>query len=344
MAATPALTFDAIRLMLSAHKYRPVYILHGEEGYFIDELVKMFESIVPEDLKDFNQHVFYGPQVEPRTVMSVAGQMPMMGETMVVIVKEAQAMRADEVNKYHEYIRQPSASTIFVLCFRGDKMKGKDLSAACKASDAIIFESKKIYPERIAGEIIKQFNEKGLKHDPKAVELMAEYIGTDLSRLYNEIGKLAAILPPGGKVTVESVEANVGISKDYNNFELCDALAARDSAKVFRIVDNFSRNPKANPAVLTATALFSLFADLLIVFYTADKSDQSLMKALGLRFNMQLRRYRQAMANYNAFQSIEIIQAIRKFDCMIKGNGSRRNPYALLHELCYHILTAAGRI
>lgn len=337
-------TYDSLRSMLSARQYQPVYILHGEEGYFIDQLVKMFEQIVPDDLKDFNQHVFYGPQVDARTVMGLAGQVPMMGEHMVVIVKEAQAMRADEVNRYHEYVRKPAPDTIFVLCFRGDKMKGKDLSAACKASNAVIFESKKIYPDRIAGEIVKRFGELGLKADPKAVELMAEYIGTDLSRLFNEITKLSKILPPGGKVTAEAVEANVGISKEYNNFELCDALAARDGVKVFRIVDNFTRNPKANPAVLTATAIFGLFSDLLIIYYTPDKSDQSLMKALGLRFGMQLRRYRVAMANYNAFQTIEIIHAIRQFDCQIKGNGSRRDPYALLHELCYHILTARGKL
>lgn len=345
MAPAPALTFDSLRSAIVAKVLHPVYILHGEEGYYLDRLVELFEGLIPEEDRDFNLHVFYAPRVDADMVMGVASQAPMMSERQVVIVKECQELRADQVNRYHRYVGNPSASTVFVMCFRGETAKGKDLLAAAKKQKAVMFESKRIPEWKIEGEIARVLRDRGLTADPKATSLLAEHVGTDLARIHNEVDKLANILPPRAAVTADAVSAHIGKSKEYNNFELVDAIANKDAAKVFRIVAAFASNPKANPAVLTATALFGFFSDMLIVWYTPDRnSDKALMEALKLKSQIQLRRYRAGLRCYNARMVIEIIHAIRAFDGQIKGNGSRRNEFHLLHELCYHILTAPGKI
>ncbi len=174
--------------------------------------------------------------------------------------------------------------------------------------------------------------------------MLIDYVGTDLSRLYNEIDKLMTALGAGATVTAEAVERNIGMSKDYNNFELVDALAVKDSGKVFRIADYFRSNPKNNPLVVSASTIFSFFADLLAAYYCADKSDNGIMAELKLRWPGQIKRYRAAMQRYNAFQVIEIIAAIRRYDAMSKGVGSRQSDHNLFHDLLFHILTAPGNI
>ncbi|MDE5643820.1 MAG: DNA polymerase III subunit delta [Muribaculaceae bacterium] len=339
-----ALTFDALRTMLSARQYKPVYLLHGEEGFYIDRLVSDFEKIIPEDERDFNLHVFYAPRVEPDTVMSVCRQAPFGVERQVVILKEAQALRADELNKYHSYVESPNPQTIFVICCRGEKAKGKDLMAASKKPHVEVFETKKLWDSQIRPEIVRCLGARGLQADQKAVEMLAQHIGTDLSRLYNEIGKLADILPPRAKVTPEIIEEYIGVSKDYNVFELIDALAVKDSRRVFTIVNAFRSNPKANPTIPMTSSLFTYFSDLMILHYTPDKSERSVMAALKLKAAVQAKRYIAGLQNYNAFKVIEIIHALRDFDCRVKGNGSRRDEYQLFHELMYHILTAPGTL
>lgn len=337
-----AITFDALRTMLSAHQYKAVYLLHGEEGYYIDRLVEDFEKIIPEDERDFNLHVFYAPRVEPDTVMSVCRQAPFGVERQVVILKEAQALKAEVLNQYHHYVEAPNPQTIFVICCRGDKAKGKDLLAASKKPHVEVFETKKLYDSQIRPEIQRCLASKGLGADPKAVEMLAQHIGTDLSRLYNEIDKLAGILPPHARVTPEAVEQHIGVSKDYNTFELIDALAGKDALKAFTIVNAFRANPKGNPTIPVTAMLFTFFSDLMILHYTPDKSERSIMSVMKLKSPIQARRYTAGLRNYNAFKVIEIIHALRLYDCMVKGKGSRRNEYDLFHELIYHIITAPG--
>ena len=178
----------------------------------------------------------------------------------------------------------------------------------------------------------------------KAIQMLRDFIGTDLSRLYNEIDKLATILPRGAAVTPEVVETHVGVSKEYNSFELVDAIAAHDSLKVYRIADYFAANPKSNPLVMTCATLFGFFSDLLICQFSPDKSDSALMQELNLKNVYPLRRFRTAMANYNARKTIEIIGALRDFDRKSKGGGSRQNEHVLFRELLFHILTAPGDV
>lgn len=341
--ATATVTYDSLCRQIAAGEYAPVYLLHGEEGYYIDELVKRFEAILPEDEREFNLHVLYATQVEPGAVMDLCCRYPMMADRQVVILKEAQAIAAARLNMLHRYVSSPSPSTVLVICCRGAQAKGKELLAAVR-SNGVNFESKKLSDYNAPAVIAGFIRDRGLKADQKALEMLRDYVGTDLSRLYNEIEKLTTALGPGATVTPEAVERNIGMSKDFNNFELVDALAVKDSAKVFRIAEYFRSNPKNNPLVVSTATIFSFFADLLAVYYSADKSDAGLMAELKLRSPFQLRRFRTGMRNYNAFQVIEIISAIRRFDAMSKGVGSRQTDHQLFRDLLFHILTAPGRI
>lgn len=341
-ASSPA--FSDLYRSVKQGRLSPLYILHGEEGFFIDELTKAFESTVPEAERDFNLYIFYAPEVKAETIIGACRRYPMMAERQVVIVKEAQAARADEINKLHDYATTLNPSTVLVICFRGEKAKGKDLMAAARKADAVIFESKKPTGRNVDALITNIVKSKGLNIEAKGLAMLCEYLGTDASKIYNEINKLAMVLGKGAMVTPESIEVNIGVSKDYNDFELVDAIAARDSAKAFRILNYFKRNPKNCPVARTASNLFSFFASLLTAQFTRDKSPSTIMNALGLKWERQLGRFTMGMRNYNAYQTIEIIAAIRQLDCNIKGIGSRQNEHDLLHALLFKIFNARGDI
>ncbi|MCM1521338.1 MAG: DNA polymerase III subunit delta [Muribaculaceae bacterium] len=336
-------TFSQLRRDLAAGKTAPVYLLHGEEGYFIDELVKDFERLVPEDERDFNLYTLYAPESGVETAMDICHRYPMMADRQVVILKECQAIRADQLNKLHHYASRPNESTIFVICSRGALVKGKELNAAVK-KNGVIFTSNKFKENQIGPAIAAIVKEKGLNIEPKAMVMLRDYIGTDLSHLYNEIDKLSLILGKGAMITPEAIERNVGISKDYNNYELIDALNSRNANRAFAIVRYFSNNPKSNPMVMTVNVLFNHFANILIYHYTADKTKSGYMDALGFRNDWQLKFFEPAPRSYNVRQTIEIITAIRKCDAMSKGIGSRQDAYDLLNDLIFHILTARGVI
>ncbi|MDE5827670.1 MAG: DNA polymerase III subunit delta [Duncaniella sp.] len=341
-SSTP--TFQELKRRLAARtQLAPVYLLHGEEGYYIDELVKDFEALVPEEERDFNLYVLYAPETGMDDVMEVCHRYPMMAERQVVIVKEAQAIRADQLNKLHSYIERPNPTTVLVIAVRGAQAKGKELLAAVK-KNGVTFESKRLSEKNLVPAISELIKEKGLNVDPKALSMLRDYIGADLARLYNEIGKLALILGQGAMVTPEAIERNIGISKDFNNFELVDAIVSRNAGKAFAIVEYFRNNPKNNPTVMTVSSLFNQFANLLVYHYTRDKTPAGYMDALGLRATWALRSYETAARNYNVRQTIEIISAIREFDTRSKGIGSRQNEYDLLKDLIFHILTARGII
>lgn len=342
MAPQPTITYASLRASLAKGQASGSYILHGEEGYFIDQLIALFEGLVAEQDRDFGLFTFYGPTTDPQTIISAARSFPMMIERQVVIVKEAQAMRPDQVNKLAVYLAAPSDTTIFVLAFRGAPVKGKDILSSARKGGAVVFESKKLRENNIGAVIESIVRDKGLTIEPKGISMLSEYIGTDASRLYNEIDKLALVLGKGAMVTPEAIERNIGISKDYNNFELISAVASRDMAKMFTILTYFRSNPKANPTVLTTTVLFNFFSGLLIYHFTSSKSPSDKMNALGLKWQGQLRDYEVGARNYNAFITIGIISELRKFDRMTKGIGSRQNEFDLLHNLLYRILTLRG--
>ncbi|MDE7411152.1 MAG: DNA polymerase III subunit delta [Paramuribaculum sp.] len=341
--ASAAVTFTDLKKSISRGELAPVYILHGEEGYYIDELAKQFESLVPADERDFNLYTLYAPETEPELIATTCRRFPIMADRQVVIVKEAQAARADQINKLHHYVASPTPSTVLVICFRGAVAKGKDLLAQARKT-GIIFESKKLTDKNIDSTVAGIIKDLGLTVEEKGLNMLRDYIGLDVAKMYNELTKLSMILGKGAMVTPESIEQNIGISKDYNNFELVDAIASRNALKVYTIINYFRANPKKNPAILTASAVFAYFSSLLMCQFSRDKSPGALMALLDLKWQVQLRRFEVGMRNYNAYQTIEIISALRDFDVKCKGIGSRQSEFDLLHQLMHHILTAPGNI
>lgn len=340
--AAPAVSFESIQSDINRNRLAPVYILHGDEGFYVDRLTAMFENLVPENERDFNLFTFYAPETGAARIISACRSFPMMGERQVVIVKEAQASQATEINKLSGYLASPSNTTVLVICFRGAEAKGKDLMASAKKGGAVVYASKRVYDSKLPTVIQGFIKEKGLNIEPKAITMLGDYIGTDLSRLYGEIDKLSLVLGKGAMVTPEAIERNIGISKDYNNFELVSAVAARDYGRMMRIAYYFRSNPKNSPTTLTASALFNFFSGLLKCQFSKDKSPSSLMGLLGLKWPVQFKDYEQGLKRYSARQSLQAISEIRRFDCMTKGIGSRRNEYDLLQELLYRLITLKG--
>ncbi len=344
MASTSAPTFEDIRKSIKNNRFSPVYLLHGEEGYYIDALVDTFAGALPDEDREFNLYILHGAETEPSAITDLCYRVPMMADRQIVIVKEAQAMRADQLNKLAAYVAEPVESTVLVIAYRGAQAKGKELLAAMRKCKGVVFESKKVTDYNAPALIGNYIRSKNLSADQKSLEMLRDFIGTDLSRLYNEIDKLAMLLPAGAAVTPEVIERNIGVSREYNSYELVDALAVKDAAKAFRILAYFRSNPKAAPLVLVTASVFNFFADLLTAYYTDDSSDSGLMSALGLRNNFALRRIRNGMSRYTPVKLVEIITAIRRFDAMSKGVASRQNEHQLFYDLIYHILTAPGRL
>lgn len=342
--AAKTIAFEPLRTSIKSRKFSPVYVLHGEEGYFTDALLRDFENILTDDEKEFNQTVIYAPRTDLERVPGLCRRIPMMSDLQVVIIKEAQGVRATDLNVLVKYLANPSPSTVLVVSARGAALKGDFLSAAKKSDNVVLFESKKVRDNELSGYIQSYINGRGLNVQPKALEMLREFIGTDLSRLYNEIDKLISILGPGANVTPEAVEQHIGYSKSFNAYELVDALAARDTQRVFRIADYFRANPKSVPLVMATASVFSFYSDLLITYFAKDKSERGLMNVLGLKWPVQMKKFNVARTRYNAFQVIEIIRAIRAFDRQSKGNGSRRNEHELFRELMFHIFTAPGNL
>lgn len=339
-----SVTFESVVAQINSGNLAPVYLLHGEEGYYIDALVKKFCEIIPEEDKEFDESVLYAPERTIPEIIEVCRRYPMMNSRQVVILKEAQSIRADQLNKLSVYASSPSPTTVLVICCRGASAKAKNLTDEMKKHGGVVFESKKIDERSIGGVICGFIKSKGLNVEPKALAMLRDYVGSDLSRLYNEIDKLTIILGKGAMVTPESIERNIGFSKDFNNFELVKAIANHDSLRAFQIINYFRSNPKNNPTVMTVGVLFNYFSNLLILHFCRDKSDRAMAAELGFKSSYALIDYRPGMRYYNAYRTIEIISAIRDFDRKTKGVGSRQNEYDLLHDLVFHILTAPGDI
>ena len=333
-----AITYTSLRNALSKKQYANVYFLHGEEGYYIDELAKLFESILNESERDFNQYTMYAPQVEAATVADVCCRYPMMADRQVVIVKEAQAVPVSWFNQLLPYIENPAETTILVIIARGESVKSATITKSVTKGKGVIFESKRLNPAAVANTIREFIKEHGLSIDDKSLAMLQDYVGSDLSRIYNEIGKMTVALPQNAMVTPESVERHIGISKDYNNYELIAAIARRDVERIYKITNYFRRNPKNHPTIIIAPLLFNFFANLLVALYAPDKSERGLMNELGLKWSGQLSDIRPGLSNYRPWQIIKNISAVRQFDAQSKGIGSRADQFDLFDQLIFKIL------
>ncbi len=344
MASVKNISLADIKSHIESNKVENVYFLHGEECYFIDEAVKLFEDLLPEADRDFNQHILYSSQVEMDSVIAICRRYPIMSDRQIVILKEFQTVGKNEQAKLSSYFSNPNPLTVLVVVMRGEKLLSAPVANALKAGNCSVLESKKIYENKIASFTKSLAAERGLSIEDSGVAMLTEHIGANLAKLSNEINKLAMILGTGATITPEAIELNVGISKQYNNTELINAVARRDFVKTLKIADYFKRNPKQNSAIPCGSSLYGFFANVVTLQFLSDKSQKAMMDAVGARFSVQMESYNAALRNYNAWQTIEIISIIREFDCKVKGNGSRMNEHDLLIELLYKILFAKGQL
>ena len=342
-----SITFTALSKEIKEGKFRNIYVLQGEEPYFIDRLQQLIiDYALTEDQRDFNLSLFYGNTASVREVISACQQYPAFSEHKVVVVREAQLIpkqsgHKNDLDLFASYAEKSLPSTILVICHKGGALKSKPFVDALKSSGSgVVFSSNKVREGRDLYTLIVNYaNSLGCNIDSKATSMLADHIGTDINRQFSELDKLA-ILSQDKNITPLLIERNVGISKDFNNFELEDALAKRDAAKAFRIVDYFERNPKNNPTMQVVAMLFSFFSATLIASTVRGKSPEAVAAIVGASSVWRARKFLDATRMYNTRSLVNIIGFLRECDTRSKGIGSRQDQYALLKEMIYKILHA----
>ena len=317
---------------------KPIYFLMGEEPYYIDRISDFIEdNVLSEDEKGFNQIVLYGRDITIDDIVENAKRYPMMSERQVVIVKEAQDL-SRSIEKLESYANNPQLSTVLVLNYKYKKLDKR--KALYKAINKIgfVYESKKLYENQVAEWIRRVLSSKNYTISPKAAQILVEFLGTDLSKINNELEKLQIILPKGSEITPLNIEENIGISKDFNNFELRKAVGEHNIVKAHQIINYFAENPKDNPMVVTVALLFNFFTQLLQFHGLADKSPRHVASALKINPYF-VNEYIAAARNFPMKKVSAVISTLREFDVKIKGVGSNNVPQGdLLKELISRIL------
>ena len=314
---------------------KPIYLLMGEEPFYIDALSKFMEDhILSEEEKGFNQTILYGRDASIEDIVSTAKRFPMMAERQVVIVKEAQDL-ARNIDDLASYAENPQPSTVLVLCYKYKKMDKRKKVYKAIAKNGLVFESKKLYDNKIPDWIRSVLAGKGYTITPKAAHMLVEFIGNDLSKISNELSKLQLIVKKGSQITDQIVEENIGISKDFNNFELLNAIAHRNTKKAFAIIQYFAHNPKNNPIVVTVATLFGFFTKVMKYHTLSNKSQAP--KALGVH-PFFMKDYEVAARNYPMRRISAIISVIREVDVKSKGVGASLPPIDLLKEMLVKVI------
>lgn len=333
-----AAAFEEIMSDLKKRIYKPVYFLAGEEPYFIDVISDYIEDkVLSEADKAFNQIIVYGEDTTVPAVIDTARRFPMMASHQVVIVKEAQSLK--KIEDLAIYAEKPLNSTILVLCYKYKSLDKRTKLYKILDTSAVYFESPRLRDYQIPAWIERYLMSRGIKIDPSASAMLTEYLGTDLHKIANELDKLLITLPADKPVINSAlIEKNIGISKDYNNFELQNAIGTRNVFKANMIVRYFSDNQKDNPITLTIASLFSFFTKLLTYHYLPDKSKNNVASVLKIN-PFFVKDYEAAALKYNAKKTVQIISLLRTFDMKSKGYGDAGTEAGdLLKELVYRIL------
>ena len=330
---------------LKNRKFKPVYLLHGEEPYFIDMLGNYIEhNLLSDAEKGFNQTVVYGKDTDIITVLNATKRYPMMADYQVVLVKEAQDMKwgkEDDDKKTLDpllsYLEKPLPSTILVFCYKYAKFDKRKKTYKAIDKNGLIFESASLYDNKVPGWIEGFVQEKNYRISAQAAALLAEYLGNDLSKIANELEKLMLNINAGQEITPKEIQDNIGISKEYNVFELQNALARKDVVKVNRIINYFEANQKANPIVLVLGNLNNYFSKVLRYHYAPDKSQNALAKELGVS-PFFVKDYEQAARSFPYGKVVQVISLLREYDLKSKGVGSNAGNGELMKELMFKIL------
>lgn len=331
------MTFEQIISDIHNKKYAPIYFLMGDEPYFIDMISDTIEDeVLDESEKAFNQIVVYGRDVDIDIVANHAKSYSMMGGYMVVIVKEAQDLK--NIEDFEKYLDVIPPTTILVFDYKYKKLDKRRALAKKIDKIGVLFESKKLYDNNIPGWIQGYMSEKGYGITPKATQMLADFLGTDLHKIRNELEKLIIALPKVKKIDDVDVERNIGISKDYNVFELQNALGRRDVMRANQIVNYFGDNSKENPLLVTAITLYGYFTKILKVHYATDPSQNALASTLGVS-PFFVRDYQVAARNYSIADCVRCIEVLREFN--LKGVGYRRGEVSekdLYREMVFKLL------
>lgn len=324
---------------VKAGSIRPIYFLMGDEPYYIDRIASYLENtILTEEERGFNQMVLYGKETNIPDIVANAKRYPMMAEKQLVIIKEAQEL-SRTIEQLLDYALQPQPSTVLILCYKYKKLdKRKKLYKAIQEAGGIVFESKKMYENQVAEWIRKVLLGKGYRISHKATIMLVEYLGTDLNRINNELEKLQLVLPKEAEINPDAIEAHIGISKDYNNFELKKAIGEKDALKATRIITYFAQNPKDNPFVVTVSLLHTFFTQLLKYHGLSDHSPKNVAGVL--RINPYfVSEFQVAARNYPMKKASQIITALRELDLKGKGVGAQNMGQSeLLKELLVKIM------
>jgi len=339
--AKNAITFDSIMAELRERNFRPVYYLMGDEPYYIDQISDYIaeHALQPEE-RDFNQTILFGSDVTASAVADAARRYPMMAERQVVIVKEAQNIR--QTDALEKYMKQPMKTTVLVLCHKNGKIDGRKREYAKSIQQAgILFESTKMKEYLLPAFIERFLRERQVTIDPKSTQLIAEAIGADLTRLTSELEKVLISLPENDRrVTPQVVEDQIGVSKDFNGFELRNAIINRDVFKANQIINYFDKNPKAGSIYSILPLLFSFSQNMMVAYYCPKRqSQEAVAEWLELRSPWAAKEYMTGMRNYTARKVMNIIGKLREIDGKSKGlDNPNTPPEELMKELIFYIL------
>ena len=331
------MNYKEIISSISNKDFHPIYFLMGEEPFYIDKISDYIsDNVLESQEKEFNQSVLYGKEVDVAQIIAEAKQFPFGATHRVVIVKEAQNIK--NIDELESYLDNPQPSTILVICYKYKKLDKRKKFTKSLAKKALLFESKKLYNNQVPDWITKYLSEKGYKIEEKASFMLAEFLGTELSNISNELDKLMVIIKKQEKITANIIEKNIGISKDYNIFEFQQALGKKDILKSNQIVDHFSANPKAHPLVVTLGMLFSFFQKIMTYHCLSDKSRNNVAVELKITPYF-VQQYSSAARYYSQNKLFDIFTLLKVYDLKSKGvNNTSTVDGDLLKELVYKIL------
>lgn len=333
-------TYESILSDLSEGKFAPLYILMGEESYFIDKITDFIaQNALREEERDFNQTVCFGSDVSAAAVADMARRYPMMAERQVVIVKEAQNIK--QWDQLEQYFEKPQPTTVLVIAYKNGTIDGrKKILTKAQNAEAVIFESKKLYERDLPVFIVDYLKRHQATIDHKSCQMIAEHIGSDLSRLTSELDKVCLSMPEDSRhITPEVVEEQIGVSKDFNGFEFRSAIANRDVLKANQILKYFDSNPKSGGPFMLIPLLFNFFQNLMLAHYAPQKTDSGVAQFLDLRSAWGAKEYMIGLRNYSGMKTMQIIQKIRETDAKSKGLDNPNTPVGdLMKELVFFIL------
>jgi DNA polymerase III subunit delta len=318
---------------IKAGNLKPIYFLMGEEPYYIDKLTEFIEqNVLEEHERDFNQSILYGRDVTMEDVIGTAKRFPMMADRQVVVVREAQEL-SRTIDKLEAYAENPQPTTVLVFAYKYKTLDKRKKITKLLDKVGVVFESKKLYENQVGDWIKRVLSGQGYSIDNKAVAMLVEFLGTDLSKINNELDKLKIILPKGHTFTPNDIEENIGFSKDFNNFELRKAIGEKNQVKAYQIIDYFAQNPKDNPLVVTTGLVFGFFSQLLQYHGLKDKSQMNAAKILKVSPYF-VKDYEVAFRNYPMKKVSAIVSALRTIDVKSKGVGAAStSQHDLLKEL-----------